>query len=193
MWKGIVYAVLMTFAKLVTGLWLIRSEAPFQIVFAIAKWIRSKRLIHQTEKLSPQAQTSLADDSSDDPNTGSASSGNNEVSVSSTGPATEAEVRPTTHTTSSADPPSPPKSLYPISILGLSMVARGEIGFLIASVGRSSGILTTDIYLIVIWAITLCTFIGPIGVGLLVKRVKRLEVEKGVNGSPFNVLGEWGV
>lgn len=87
------------------------------------------------------------------------------------------------------------------------MTARGEIGFLIASLAESTGInrlkakdgaasgfdfvsdtgtgtgsspvssSASEIYLVVTWAIMLCTVIGPLAVGSLVKRVRRLERE----------------
>lgn len=93
-----------------------------------------------------------------------------------------------------------PLSLYPASILGIAMVARGEIGFLISSTAQSQGlfsrvtaegVLNDDIFLVVTWAILLCTVVGPLGVGLLVRRVKRLEKDRAaVRLSP---LGVWGV
>lgn len=77
------------------------------------------------------------------------------------------------------------------------MVSRGEIGFLISSLADSNGIFSTggndDIFLIVTWAIVLCTVVGPVGVGLLVKRLKRLEMEKEEGGGGRDVLGVWGV
>ncbi|KAH7020995.1 Sodium/hydrogen exchanger family-domain-containing protein [Microdochium trichocladiopsis] len=103
--------------------------------------------------------------------------------------------------------PAKPTSLYPAGILSFAMVARGEIGFLISAVAESKGVFhsvatpsssssgnteslsgtyrlaasaqePSDIFLIVTWAIVLCTIIGPLVVGILVKRVKRLEVQR---------------
>jgi len=71
------------------------------------------------------------------------------------------------------------------------MVARGEIGFLISAVAEGSGILSAEQFLIVTWAIILCTLVGPVAVGLLVRRVKSLEAR-----APHiraQVLGAWGV
>ena len=94
--------------------------------------------------------------------------------------------------------PPKPKSLYPPSILGLAMVARGEVGYLIASIAESQGIFSSEssegpseIYLVVIWAISLCTLIGPILVGTLVRRVKKLQRLRGDIGS--DPLGVWGI
>lgn len=93
-------------------------------------------------------------------------------------------------------------SLYPACIVGLGMVARGEIGFLIAALAESKGVFgrppngqPSELFLIVTWAISLCTVIGPICVGLLVNRVKQLEAGslKSRGEGKRNVLGAWGV
>jgi len=80
------------------------------------------------------------------------------------------------------------------------MVARGEIGLLISSAAESQGVFSpalsawnpptrssSDVFLVITWAITLCTIIGPVAVGLLVKRVKALERPAGA--SFLGVLG----
>ncbi|RPB11252.1 hypothetical protein P167DRAFT_554126 [Morchella conica CCBAS932] len=88
-----------------------------------------------------------------------------------------------------------PKSLYPPSILGLAMIARGEIGFLIASVAEARGIFSpapggaegsSELYLVVIWATVVCTVLGPVCVGLLVRRVKALERERTVDRQTYS-------
>ncbi|EED13294.1 sodium/hydrogen antiporter, putative [Talaromyces stipitatus ATCC 10500] len=95
--------------------------------------------------------------------------------------------------------PPKPKSLYPPSILGLAMIARGEIGYLIASLAQSQGIFSngtlkgsSDIYLVVIWAISLCTLVGPVAVGTLTKRVKKLQRLR-VDSGGEDPLGVWGI
>lgn len=95
-----------------------------------------------------------------------------------------------------------PRSLYPPAIVGLAMIAREEIGFLIASVAEAHGIFSphsahssgpsigsSELYLIVVWAAVLCTMLGPVAMGLCVRRVKALE--KG--GAGTRVLGAWGI
>ncbi|EXJ78854.1 hypothetical protein A1O1_09256 [Capronia coronata CBS 617.96] len=107
---------------------------------------------------------------------------------------------------SSSKPLPRPKSLYPASLLGCAMVARGEIGFLISALAASNGIFSTsgtssaanlesDIYLIVTWAILLCTIVGPLALGILARRVKRLQAERMKSGSAEgeDPLGIWGV
>lgn len=84
------------------------------------------------------------------------------------------------------------------------MTARGEIGFLISAVAESKGVFSStnvppatesDIFLVVTWAIVLCTILGPLGVGLAVRRVKTLEERKNREreGAGRDVLGVWGV
>jgi hypothetical protein len=98
----------------------------------------------------------------------------------------------------SASLPPKPKSLYPPSILGLAMVARGEVGYLIVSLAQSKGIFSSEfsedfgeIYLVILWAISICTLIGPVSVGTLVKRVKKLQRTR--YNSDVNPLGIWGI
>ncbi len=68
-------------------------------------------------------------------------------------------------------------------MVAFAMVARGEIGFLIASLSQSSGTLTLqqngvtvesstgeDVFLVIVWAVMLCTIIGPVTVGITVRR-----------------------
>lgn len=109
-----------------------------------------------------------------------------------------------------------PSSLYPAGILGNAMVARGEIGFLISAIAQSNGIFNSssssssssgsdgggvqhqqgDLFLIVTWAILICTILGPVSVGLLTRRVKRLRRQMDRNGSSVgegraDPLGIW--
>jgi hypothetical protein len=93
-----------------------------------------------------------------------------------------------------SEPPRESEEAGPISrpphsvalLVGSAMVARGEIGFLIASLSRSSGTLalrhsdgtTTEssgeqIFLVLVWAVVLCTIAGPIGVGILVRQLRQ--------------------
>ena len=85
------------------------------------------------------------------------------------------------------------------------MMARGEIGFLIAALAESKGIFASrdetpaevdggsSIYLVVTWAVVLCTVIGPVSVGLLVRRVKKLQRQRRELGGGEDPLGIWAV
>ncbi|GAD97611.1 Na+/H+ antiporter [Paecilomyces variotii No. 5] len=191
-WRGIVYTILMFIAKVLTGLWLVRLEISVPRISIPVSWkklARSCRLQRGkvSEKPTPSGQQPGQ---------------------------SEGSSRPPNKYESTPSKPSSrwpkPRSLYPASILGTAMVARGEIGFLVSSLAESKGIFSTagtansDIYLIVTWAIMLCTMIGPLGVGMLVRRLKRLQKQQGTpdggggggrgrgRGSS-DPLGVWGV
>ena len=112
--------------------------------------------------------------------------------------------RDTTQSHHNSQIPKKPISLYPGSVLGCAMVARGEIGYLISSLAESHGVLgsvtgsavgePSEMFLIVTWAITLCTIMGPVCTGILVRRVRRLEgVTRANSRKRHEVLGSWGM
>ncbi|KAJ6259313.1 pyridoxal-dependent decarboxylase domain protein [Drechslerella dactyloides] len=198
-WRGIVYSVLMLFAKLVTGVWLLVADLPFRAVVKSEKlWPRKRNTNKSKEPPKPvEIKETAKDDAAD-----SASLPTPPDSPKEGAAGDEDEITPAPETISQAakeEHTAPPEksvpsetkdnkpaiSLYPAMILGLAMVARGEIGFLIASIASANGIFTTaveetgasndDIFVIVIWAAVICTIVGPLAVGLLVRRVKRLE------------------
>jgi hypothetical protein len=83
----------------------------------------------------------------------------------------------------------PPHSIA--LLIGFAMIARGEIGFLIASLSQSSGTLTylrsnhfatqpadQDIFLVISWAVILNTITGPLGVGLIVRQLKQQNTQR---------------
>lgn len=185
-WRGIVYTVLMAFAKFVCGLWLVRfSQTPGSTKGKARRFLFKLRLpSHFWGKSSP-ADTAGAPA----PAATTASANTNPQAASNP-----------------CSFPNPPKpfSLHPPLILALAMCARGEIGFLISGVAESKGVFSalgetskepSDIFLVVTWAIVLCTIAGPLGVGLSVRRVKKLQERRNrqQDGSGRDVLGVWGV
>lgn len=86
------------------------------------------------------------------------------------------------------------------------MVARGEIGFLISALAAANGIFNTDgqatetgaveseLYLIVTWAILLCTVAGPVTLGFLVRRVRLLQQQQPFpGGAKEHPLDVWAI
>lgn len=66
----------------------------------------------------------------------------------------------------------------PATLLGMAMVARGEIGLLIIQLGlNDTSFLSQEAFLVAIWAIVLNTIIGPVSVGLLLRRYDRIIAE----------------
>lgn len=208
-WRGLIYSLLMMFGKMVTGLWLVRFS--FNPVSKLIKYIkdltRGFRLFcapknhNKNDKRKqeiPSGSAALAShEKSENPDSSSNSVVNRSHETASQPNSLEAEC-PQSNQRSSVAFPMKPKSLYPPSILALAMVARGEVGYLIASLAQSQGIFSTgssdeisEIYLVIIWAISICTLVGPICVGTLVKRVKKLQNSRGNSG--LDPLGVWGI
>lgn len=216
-WRGIIYALLMMFGKLITGIWLIRiSLRPLSSLknglkrqFSRIRFfcMPTKPGEDQKDKRhgrveSPTQSSKEGIASNNQTNAKNAKAQDDRGLSDNRNPAglhVPREVSHATHRRSSTGTfPPKPRSLYPPSILGLAMVARGEIGYLIASLAQSQGMFGTgssggisEIYLVIIWAISICTLIGPICVGTLVKRVKNLQEIRGDSGP--NLLGVWGI
>jgi hypothetical protein len=191
-WRGVIYAILMTIGKMITGLWLVRfSSNPVSRLVSIIKkpfsYLHSSCTERQKSKHPKKGKTSSRAKPEGN-NKGNTQDNNSDQNESTDTPASQSPI----------SLPPKPKSLYPPSILGLAMVARGEVGYLIASIAESQGIFSnkssdgpSEAYLVVIWAISLCTLIGPIMVGTLVKRVKKLQ--KSRESQESDPLGIWGI
>lgn len=208
-WRGVIYSLLMIFGKMVTGLWLIRfSLNPmFNLIIAVKKPFSFLRFFcadpkGDSKKKQRSAGKSRHPTSQSVHNTDAG----NKDETRNTSPCDtqpQSELGTVSQSTSSnpnttLSLPPKPKSLYPPSILGLAMVARGEVGYLIASLAESQGMFSSgssgeisEIYLVVIWAISICTLIGPISVGTLVRRVKKLQQSRETSGA--DPLGAWGI
>lgn len=193
-WKGVVYALLMAVGKIACGLWLLhlpKSSFSTSTIVTTVKRRVARSCGSVQEKPSPSQPTQT---DSVTQNTTSEGSTSTQPDIQS---ATPTQVDATT---------VKPRSIYPASILGCAMTARGEIGFLISSIAESNGIYSnsstsqpkgtsSDTFLVVTWAIMLCTILGPLAVGLVVKRVKRLQqgVDKEGRVIRGDVLGVWAV
>ncbi|RDL36144.1 Uncharacterized protein BP5553_06756 [Venustampulla echinocandica] len=214
-WRGIVYTILMLFAKIITGLWLLRLNLLLPKVYAprsvhsiitapasCFSWVcgkpknEAKETARTTDTHELQTQggkgvRANAGESTPQPPAGESPASSN------------SQPSPTSVTAPSSPPIiNKPLSLYPAAMLGTAMTARGEIGFLIASLAETTGLFksssmpstgSSEVYLVVTWAIVLCTIIGPLGVGTLVKRVRRLQSEREKNPGVGGPLGIWGV
>ncbi|GAB0139056.1 hypothetical protein EsDP_00007272 [Epichloe bromicola] len=228
-WKGIVYAMLMILAKLACGIWVARISVAFPLswksttkstrpvfrnminsslgrIWATKATEPTKKppVVSPTEPMIDAAPQTCA---SNLPLTGTivndqaAADGKRSDNNSTRNGKSDESNQDEQNVTLSAT--SKPQSLYPASIIGCAMVARGEIGFLISSIAESNDVFSTssgtdgtsDIFLIVTWAIVLCTILGPVVVGLLVQRVKKLQngVQREGQTVHRDVLGVWGI
>ncbi|KAH9928943.1 uncharacterized protein B0H18DRAFT_931627 [Fomitopsis serialis] len=140
LWRGVLYAILMCIGKLAVGL-------PIMLWSVLATGSRGVR--HSpTERAARASGPSPSPQHSNRPDT----------------------LREPVHL-----------SIYPAAFIGVAMVSRGEIGLLIAQIARNgsatggsadsaSGLLSEEGFLVCIWAVLLCTLVGPICVGMIVRR-----------------------
>jgi hypothetical protein len=215
-WRGIVYTILMLLAKLVTGVWLLRLNISLLKVY-IPKSLRSTifapvscfNWVYRMPKKKEANDIASAVDAHE-LKSREGKGINKDASEVAPRPPTGADSMIATlspppdsiATPSPVSKPNKPLSLYPAAMLGTAMTARGEIGFLIASLAETTGLFasssrpstgSSEIYLVVTWAIVLCTIIGPLSMGTLVKRVRRLQSERQKTPGVSDPLGIWGV
>lgn len=62
-------------------------------------------------------------------------------------------------------------------LVGISMVPRGEVGLIFASVGKSLGVLPSEIFSVIIMVIVLTTFVAPPFISYFAKRMQK-ETER---------------
>lgn len=210
-WRGIVYTILMLFAKLVTGIWLIRINLPwskFKVPTPLHSLLARSAACIGWPKIKGTRKGNSKAIEAEGPENIQESSKHEDCTVP---PDPLDSASPPRDSPPSSNPISPlkhpkmskPLSLYPAAMLGTAMTARGEIGFLISSLAETTGVFaasnkktsgSSEIYLVVTWAIVLCTIIGPLGIGTLVKRVRRLQEERReCKSNRADPLGIWGV
>lgn len=220
-WRGIVFTILMLIGKLVTGIWLIRVAAPFGIITTKIKAFLRHLNVSQWNCLRfpvfAKVFNSETSNTTNDPGprampgvrialTPDGEQGPKKPSRRLSQSASVSQLSSVVPTAPQADAsPTKSRSLYPASIVGTAMMARGEIGFLVAALAESTRIfashsdaaareeIDSNIYLLVIWAVVLCTVIGPISVGSLVRRVNKLQRLRREHGGGEDPLGKWGV
>ncbi|KAK2002553.1 sodium/hydrogen exchanger family protein [Colletotrichum falcatum] len=208
LWRGVVYTILMMAGKMACGVWLLPFSSPLKAVQRVANKVSGAGK-KRTKKLAPGAPCG-------GPRTDDASPNDerrpqrDQYQLGQEGQAGGVPLQPLRAWPEGSVPgnaspdPEMPVSVYPACILGFAMVARGEIGYLISALAESTDVFgggsgapdqPSEMFLIVTWAVTLCTIAGPVCVGLLVNRVKRLEThgDKGIKRGGRNVLGAWGV
>ncbi|KAI4871182.1 Sodium/hydrogen exchanger [Hypoxylon rubiginosum] len=229
-WRGIVYSVLMAIGKMLCGLWFVRFPVSmsglagnfslfvasrYHALFSRFRRLRKSgtsqqaprgeavELVQQPEPTTTSQATRTADTSPTNERLRVPSQEEQQQRQEASRSANDNQ--PPTFTT-----PAKPLSLYPAAIVSSAMVARGEIGFLISAVAESNVVFrrpeedaaaASRLFLIVTWAIVLCTVAGPVSVGLLVRRVRKLESRSARRSAApdrdratrDDVLGAWGV
>ena len=201
-WRGMVYTVLMVFGKCATSVWLFLFP-PISNYFN--KFIRIKPNA-QSERPTQNEKTAMSDPvkpihAFTQMSTTSEATSNLLISADSTiqrGP--RLDQRNTVSTPQMTDKEIQvhiPETItgyqrtrYAAFLLSFAMTVRGEIGFLIAAVGQGIDILAPEeVYLVVIWAVVMCTLLGSIGVGIIVYMIKRKTTNE---ERATQLLGIWG-
>ncbi|KAJ8462735.1 hypothetical protein ONZ51_g10708 [Trametes cubensis] len=181
-WRGILYSVFMCLAKLAVGLpILIYGPLMSYVPSVLGKTKRSVsssvfktksailRRVHWLSISRPSATPDTGPEGTATQTPEKADAGTTSQLVQS---ASSAETRSSTS-------PSPQDGLGDIraaTFMGVAMVARGEIGLLIAQLARGDpgkgqlGLLGEETFLLCIWAILLCTLVGPMCLGYIVRR-----------------------
>ena len=59
-----------------------------------------------------------------------------------------------------------------LAVLGWAMVGRGEVGFMMVSSAYQGGLLSDDIFLIVVWSLIISTALSPFPFQYFVKKLK---------------------
>ena len=177
-WRGVVYAVLMLVGKLLCGFWVLlwdhferrrsdkgRATTNSASAATDAEFFKSGAGVHRLGEPQPDERGYGTMREMSGP------------AVRPRAPPSSPSLEPTAlpHPTTSVSAASPSSmaehAWVPAAFLGLAMCARGEIGLLIAQIGYTeSRLLREEGFLVAIWAILLNTLVGPITVGVLVKR-----------------------
>jgi hypothetical protein len=159
-WRGIVYTVLMFLGKLAAGGWVLVADA-----FGHS---RRRRRSKAGEERDHGAENGTAKQASSETITV-------DHQAQDQLPATD-ESAAKLDDASRSQRTQLSSSLSPAIFLGLSLVARGEIGFLILAIAREGGIvgqetneLSLQAYNVAVWAIVLNTFFGPLLLGVLLR------------------------
>lgn len=150
-WKGVVYSLLMAVAKASVGI-------VIYLEYFIRRWARKPTSRGQVRE-PPQSERETKQSTT---TTGNSANTRSKDEISSSGPP---------HTMA--------------MLAGFGMIARGEIGFLIASLSQSSNTLglqhpggptqssNESLFLVIIWAIVICTILGPISMGIIARRLRQ--------------------
>lgn len=197
-WRGLVYSLLMAFSKLVTGIWLMRTGLDLSTFFDFGSHVlRSVR--SWLSRITSSKSKKSEENGILRPTTRLTANGRVQSDYGTTFSDPPRRSRLSYfRSRSSQDESTSSRSLYPASVTGLAMIARGEIGFLISSLAEGEGIFSradsrddqvSAIYLVVTWAIMICTIIGPLALGALVRRVQRLQALQQTSGGPDPLRG----
>ncbi|CDR98867.1 uncharacterized protein SPSC_04442 [Sporisorium scitamineum] len=162
-WRGIIFAGLMAFAKVCTGGWV-----------HVADWIElrvTRRACQKERQKQGQAGVDAAGGNGpvDVANPIEMQQGNNgtfrSIIINDRVAAADLGTEDYSRTDFVESAPVWPASLF----LGTALMSRGEIGFLVINIAYQGGLLSEQAFNVGIWAIVLNTLVGPVSIGTLMR------------------------
>ncbi|SPO31492.1 uncharacterized protein UTRI_06622 [Ustilago trichophora] len=185
-WRGIIFAGLMAFAKVCAGGWVLLAD------LLEHKW-SERRSEEQAQKHVPRQQSDL--DNATSLELQPAPAGEGAVSSALASPlarrsSIQAEVVSAISLPANPSPaPLERPLVWPAALfLGTALMSRGEIGFLVINIARQGGLVDQQAFNVGIWAIVLNTLAGPVSIGILM----RSKYGQNIMGRGENShLGRW--
>ncbi|KAI0829235.1 hypothetical protein BC628DRAFT_1408747 [Trametes gibbosa] len=186
-WRGIVYSILMCLAKLAVGVPIL-LYGPY-LHYSPLFWAAFRRRAssslsnvratlpfssHRADRTAPRDEERFPRSSTLTVRDPGIQEKNHAIDADATSLGSNDPIRvPSTHRAATSIPAA--------AFMGAAMVARGEIGLLIAQLARGGsehapggsgveGVLSEEPFLLCIWAILLCTLVGPVALGYFVRR-----------------------
>ncbi|SNX87915.1 uncharacterized protein MEPE_06626 [Melanopsichium pennsylvanicum] len=193
-WRGIIFAGLMAFAKVCAGGWVFLADVLEQ------KWSDRHAQRQTRERKSPVehgGETSEPVGGLMDLQPGSAALPPQQTVVSDpASQSSQSSCNEAQHVTDRSLPThahrkrAPKAPVWPVSLfLGTALMSRGEIGFLVINIAKQGDLIGQQAFNVGIWAIVLNTLAGPISIGILMRtRHGQSIIKREPNSQP----GRWG-
>lgn len=173
-WRGVLYSVLMLLGKLLAGSCILLADC---VTISFSSFTPSSTLSNAHDSSLPHVkETSNNTSSTPEENT-------KYLNNPSIRPLSTNTSRGRTYPINFHSPSSLSSSLLSSLFLGSALIARGEIGVLVLQVAHSASssssvagstmtreVLSDEPYLVALWAVGLCTILGPVGFGWIVRR-----------------------
>ncbi|TKY84700.1 hypothetical protein EX895_006602 [Sporisorium graminicola] len=181
-WRGVIFAGLMAFAKVCGGAWVLLAD--------VIERQQSGRLSSK-QKLENREQADQVNN--DSARTAASMEMQPRQEQAASGPLSSPSAG------GAGDAPSDNGSSVPVVLqqplvwpaalfLGTALMSRGEIGFLIVNVANQGGLIGQEAFNVGIWAITLNTLAGPMAIGILMRSQHGLNI---LGRAPNSHLGRW--
>lgn len=186
-WRGVIFAGLMAFAKVCAGGW----------VF-VADWIEQRGVRQRALKAERQKEARRGADARD------GSGAVDDAGPIEMQPQGNSSVRAPTLDDRVAGPDAYPADtpsrrgeqpdsapVWPASLfLGIALMSRGEVGFLVINIASQGGLVSEQAFNVATWAIVLNTLAGPVSIGIMMRTQHGQNLLQRATGSNSHA-GRW--